>query len=808
MKKPATKKKEKGGKKARLKRKLERQWGEVERVAESDHKERRGRRRLIHEHKRTRDDDDHDETEKVVLNYGDESHSSSSDEEEDAGEELIPIIGKSGTSRLSKLISKLKNKENDIDQTLAFFTGQSELKEAETSVESENLTEEPKHSSEISEQEGSLKPTSSIKSMNRKNEVCPYTFRFEQSQSEAKNKEKIELKMFQPPVIKKRQSEDKLDLEIQISGSQLQSHYIELSERNDDEKAPQNLSLTSLQEESTHLFNHIKPILSKTWSKCDDEVSPKFTRWQSTLFPALSHYADLFLPVVDENLVEETDSESGTCDHLLALHLINHCLTSRQRIQQHDKLLRKKDESDTSEDPKMRDQGYTRPKVLVVLPTRGTCHTFVCRLLALLQNDAFKVEISHLDRFETEFGAPPKVQDTDDEMDEEDRRKHELNKQRKQREMDAKGTEWNKLFGEHVNDSDDFKMGIGFGIPSTNNQKKKKEVSLYVNLYSDFYKSDLILASPLGLLGATKDYSSFDFLSSIEICWIGHCEVMLMQNWDHVTKLLNALNQQPSNHTEYEIDFSRVRPYFLDGHASLYRQLILTSKFNDPLLNASFKNHSKSSAGFLKVRRIFDDSDATLADVDYSSIKQIFQRIPCQSFTTQGEVRVRYLNKHILPQLNRLGQKHTMVFIPSFFDYVLLRNALLEQQFKREAISFVTINEYSEPIDVRKAKSRFRKGTKRLLLYTGRAHFFFRHQIRGIKHLIFLGLPEQAEFYPELINMLLNDPTQPGEEEDDHTPKSSLALFTKYDALSLERLVGSQHCENMINDEKSTFVFS
>ena len=100
------------------------------------------------------------------------------------------------------------------------------------------------------------------------------------------------------------------------------------------------------------------------------------------------------------------------------------------------------------------------------------------------------------------------------------------------------------------------------------------------------------------------------------------------------------------------------------------------------------------------------------------------------------------------------------------------------------------------------------------MLYTGRAHFFMRHHIKGAKHLIMFGLPEHAEFYPELLNMLSWRPSLTNSNDDEKvgldiaTPASCLNIFTKYDAHSLERIVGTKHSDRMLKGEKSTYLFS
>jgi len=95
------------------------------------------------------------------------------------------------------------------------------------------------------------------------------------------------------------------------------------------------------------------------------------------------------------------------------------------------------------------------------------------------------------------------------------------------------------------------------------------------------------------------------------------------------------------------------------------------------------------------------------------------------------------------------------------------------------------------------------------MLYTGRAHFFMRLNIKGVRHLIFLGLPEHHMFYSDLMNKISMDEKGIEENEMDvEAPPSCLALFTKYDTFALERIVGSKRCEHMLKNEKETFLFA
>jgi len=93
------------------------------------------------------------------------------------------------------------------------------------------------------------------------------------------------------------------------------------------------------------------------------------------------------------------------------------------------------------------------------------------------------------------------------------------------------------------------------------------------------------------------------------------------------------------------------------------------------------------------------------------------------------------------------------------------------------------------------------------MLYTGRCHFFKRHKILGARHLIFFGLPEHGNFYPDMVNVL----DEVGKQKEGcsfESPISCLSLFTRYEAHCLERIVGSSHCSHMLKSEKHTYLFS
>jgi U3 small nucleolar RNA-associated protein 25 len=153
----------------------------------------------------------------------------------------------------------------------------------------------------------------------------------------------------------------------------------------------------------------------------------------------------------------------------------------------------------------------------------------------------------------------------------------------------------------------------------------------------------------------------------------------------------------------------------------------------------------------------------------------------------------------------RLKQKHTLIFIPSYFDFVSVRNLLLKQE-----ASFVSVTEYARVSEVSRGRARFHQGRKNMMLYTGRARFFLRHKIKGVRHVIFFGLPEYADFYSSIINihMLSDGLTEFDVDVVTQMPLSCLSLFTKYEARQLERIVGTGNANKMIKGEKSSYLFA
>ena len=215
------------------------------------------------------------------------------------------------------------------------------------------------------------------------------------------------------------------------------------------------------------------------------------------------------------------------------LHTLNHVLKTRNRILKNNG----KQEARESGEEKLRDQGFTRPRVLIVLPFKEAARRVVETLISLLYPSS-KGNVSNKKRFDQEYRALPPSKGSK-----------------------FKPQDFNETFEGDCDD--DFKIGIGVTKSS-------------LKLYTDFYSSDIIIASPLGLKlvigdeekgedGEKKLRGDSDFLSSIELLILDQADVFLMQNWEHVTSVLDRMHLQPKD--SHGVDFSRVRHWSLDGHA-------------------------------------------------------------------------------------------------------------------------------------------------------------------------------------------------------------------------------------------------
>ncbi|KAG5461459.1 MAG: hypothetical protein BJ554DRAFT_6342, partial [Olpidium bornovanus] len=518
---------------------------------------------------------------------------------------------------------------------------------------------------------------------------------------------------------------------------------------------------------------HVKKRLQKSWAKLAgpsqqgaQASGAVLDPLQRALFAHMNRYRDL-------SFADRNGGNSESIITAYCLHALNHVFKTRDRVLKNTSKISLAQAQDR--DPgEIRDQGFTRPKVLILVPFKNGAKRVVDTIVALSGAE----QVEQKKRFADEFGSPDEEKDPSKPAD-----------------------YWDTFAG---NIDDHFRIGIKFTRKT-------------LKLYSRFYASDILVASPLGLrmiIGSESDKKrEYDFLSSIEVMILDQCEVFQMQNWQHVESIFDDMNQIPKE--ARDCDFSRVRGWYLDGRAAYLRQTLVFSGFRTPEINSLFNTRMKNVFGKVKTRR---EHEGSILDV-VPRVKQVFTRIEPPSYAALDDFRFKHFTEKTLPALchSSLSQSHTLIFIPSYFDFVRVRN-----HFLAEEISFGALSEYTSKGDMSRARGDFFHGRRKFLLVTERFHFFRRYKIRGARRVVFYAPPDHPQFYSEFVNFLAlplarggrggGGERAPEREHEDGLPSAGPAgavgvIFSRFDRLRVERIVGSARVAKMTGDEKSVFVF-
>jgi U3 small nucleolar RNA-associated protein 25 len=477
-----------------------------------------------------------------------------------------------------------------------------------------------------------------------------------------------------------------------------------------------------------------------------------FDELEQAIAPSIFGYQDLLFGA-------RTVQNAGRLRDITCLHALNHILMTRDRVLKNNAKLAATKEDDDA-DAEYRDQGFTRPKILFLLETKQACVRVLDSITKLHDFEQQENKKRFLDSFslpEDKFSAD-------------------------------RPADFRELF--EGNDENEFRIGV-------------KLTRKTLKFYSTFYNSDIIFASTLGLRRAIESGDpkkrDSDFLSSIEMVIMEQADAAVMQNWEHAEFVFEHLNLQPKD--AHGCDFSRVRSWYLDGHAPFIRQTIILSAFITPKINTLYNKHMRNFAGRLKY--VADNTAGLIESMSYG-IKQTFLRFDSPSHLTDPDARFKYFNTSILPSITRLpkqpdGGLGVLVFIPSYLDFVRVRNSLVDSD-----LAYASISEYTDATDVRKARSHFMNGKHSLLLYTGRAHHFHRYNIRGVKRVVFYGVPENPKFYDEVVGFVGKTVERA---EISRAEASVKVCFSKWERMELERIVGSKRVGRMVGDKGDVFDF-
>ncbi|KAL5008092.1 hypothetical protein ScPMuIL_013673 [Solemya velum] len=516
-----------------------------------------------------------------------------------------------------------------------------------------------------------------------------------------------------------------------------------------DSHLPASKELKNTDIHKVHVKQKLLEQLAETNQSLAANNEGRLSKLQMGVFNILNNYQDLCY-------TGRTHQNGEQIRLMYCMHALNHVLKTRSRVVVHNTKLKMKQIDPNAEEH--RDQGLTRPKVLIVLPFRESALRVVKMMMSLLMAKQ-ESNVSNKKRFFLEYK---------DDIEEQPRKGY-------------RPEEFDEIFAGNIDDH--FRIGLGVA---------KKTLKLYTK----FYAADIILASPLGLrtvIGTEGEKDrDYDFLNSIEMLILDQADIFLMQNWDHITNLMNHLHLQPQE--SHGVDFSRVRMWTLNGWSKYYRQTLIFSSVVSPEINSLYKKHCSNYAG--KIQFLQQSAKGSICQI-IIQLPQIFHKVECSSFTEVADRRFDFFIKNVLPSHRDPVMSQTCIFIPSYFDFVRVRN-----YFAKEELDFLHINEYSSDKVISKARNQFFHRKVHFLLYTERFHFYKRYRIRGIRNLVFYELPHYPHFYSELCNMILDPKKQ---KETDNL--STTILYSKYDVQKLSQIVGTERASHMINSEKIVHMF-
>ncbi|KAF6022834.1 hypothetical protein EB796_018868 [Bugula neritina] len=498
----------------------------------------------------------------------------------------------------------------------------------------------------------------------------------------------------------------------------------------------------------SRLFNHVgKTLKQHCGVQQTGDAEPALSRAQRSMFDIINQYKDLYNPAVTNEHLEQFRM-------VYCLHSLNHILKTRLTVTNNSEEKRANELKKKAMDKEYRDQGLTRPKVLILTPFKECARRIVNMFESLLMSKK-KSFISNQKRFLSEFspeedsGIDPKKPD-----------------------------DYVKLFDGNTDDC--FRLGV---------QLSKSGMKLYV----DFYKADILLCSPLGLrliLGADGDLKrDYDFMSSIEVLILDQADVFLMQNWEHLLHTMRLLHVQPKE--SRGTDYSRVRMWTLDGHAKHYRQTIVQSCVHCPEVAAIFTKHCANKSGEVKLEPA--TSTGSICHI-VSQMPLLFQRFPSSSPGTLPDDRFSYFIKEVLPRYTGKEKAGTLIYVPAYYDYVRLRN-----YFHKEKLETSLVCEYSSEKAVKRAKKKFFTKETHFMLYTERIHFFRRMHLKKIRQLVFYSLPTYPQFFSEICNMYKTSQL---------TDASCLVLFSNSEAHKLSMCIGHERTKHILTStKKNLFMF-
>lgn len=149
----------------------------------------------------------------------------------------------------------------------------------------------------------------------------------------------------------------------------------------------------------------------------------------------------------------------------------------------------------------------------------------------------------------------------------------------------------------------------------------------------------------------------------------------------------------------------------------------------------------------------------------------------------------------LYPKLNKITDGEFLIVCSSYLDFIRLKN-----HFEEGREDYSGLSEYTD--NTRTTLQQFKKQNLRFLLYTER-HFYFNGispKDFPVNHVIFYTLPENAFMYTSFAAKCIA-------KRKFYAPCKMISIFSKFDALKLERLLGTKKSVSLIQSKLTKHTF-
>lgn len=124
----------------------------------------------------------------------------------------------------------------------------------------------------------------------------------------------------------------------------------------------------------------------------------------------------------------------------------------------------------------------------------------------------------------------------------------------------------------------------------------------------------------------------------------------------------------------------RVRLWALNGYSAHYRQNLIFSSVALPEASALFTRRGTNFAGKVRVENAVPATAAAVCRV-VVQLPQAFHKFPTTTAAQSPDDRFQFFTRKILPQYRDVLMSNTLIFVPSYYDYVRLRNYMHKEEY-------------------------------------------------------------------------------------------------------------------------------